>query len=554
MQISRFLRFWKPLAAVAFFLLLHYLLSYIALSSFFSATIEAEFDHPDEIGLYYASSVSAFHELNSVRSGIFRPGIRERQELFFNDGVARKIRLDLGREAGQVRLYRLTLKSHYGSKRTFGHRQLHEAFAPGNGIRSIELKEDHVLISTEGNDPFVVLRGELKEDNNLLGIAMPLVYALAFFLLLSTFNISTFPAIADLREKTSSSGLHIGALDGIRGFAALVVLAEHTGVLKGIGSLGVWLFFALSGFLLSAPFIRQPSRAVSPGFMGAYLTRRLKRILPMYYAFLVLAMMMHGKTDEMVRHLLFLQGDGHLWTLPQEMFFYMVLPLVVAALYLLLRGRQLPSVIFLLALTIIAHRYTSTEYIALYGYGKKLEPMLGNFLTGMMIAYLYHWLGENRYFLRLDRTFVRHFCSVTGLVLLLVLIVLSARLVPELKSFNALRHPGFYGFAAGLFILLVVLANNTLLSRVMSFTPLRAVGLVSFSFYLLHPTLIGFIRAEARDFAGIHHLSGLPMFLLAGIATYCLAAFTYTYIERPFLKGSVRDQPQGGSAAGPAPN
>ncbi len=548
MQISRFLHFWKLIAAVAFFLLLHYLLSYIALSSFFSATIEAEFDHPDVIGLYYASNVDAFHERNSVRSEEFRPGIRERQELLFNDGVARKIRLDLGQTAGQIKLYRLTLKSHFGRKRSFDHQQLHEAFTPGNGISSIELKDDHVLIATEGSDPFIVLRGELKEENILLSTVMPMVYALAFFLLLSRFNIPAFPAIADLREKTSSSGLHIGALDGIRGFAALVVLAEHTGVLKNIGSLGVWLFFALSGFLLSAPFIKQPSRAVSLDFMGAYLNRRLKRILPMYYAFLVLAMMMHGKTDEMVRHLLFLQGDGHLWTLPQEMFFYMVLPLVVAALYLLLRGRQLPSVIFLLALTIVAHRYTSTEFIALYGYGQKLEPMLGNFLTGMMFAYLYHWLGENRFFLRLDRTFVRRFCSVTGLVLLLVLIVLSARLIPELKSFNALRHPGFYGFAAGLFILLVVLANNTLLSRVMSFTPLRAVGLVSFSFYLLHPTLVTFIRTEAQDFAGIRHLSGLPMFLLAGIATYCLAAFTYTYIERPFLKGSVNVQPREGQA------
>ena len=552
MQISRFLHFWKLIAAVAFFLLLHYLLSYIALSSFFSATIEAEFDHPDVIGLYYASKVSSFHELNSVRSEEFRPGVRERQELLFNDGVARKIRLDLGQTAGQIKLYRLTLKSHFGRKRSFDHQQLHEAFTPGNGISSIELKDDHLLIATEGNDPFIVLRGELKEENILLSTVMPMVYALAFFLLLSRFNISAFPAIADLREKTSSAGLHIGALDGIRGFAALVVLAEHTGVLKNIGSLGVWLFFALSGFLLSAPFIKQPSRAVSLDFMGAYLNRRLKRILPMYYAFLVLAMMMHGKTDEMVRHLLFLQGDGHLWTLPQEMFFYMVLPLVVAALYLLLRGRQLPSVIFLLALTIVAHRYTSTEFIALYGYGQKLEPMLGNFLTGMMFAYLYHWLGENRFFLRLDRTFVRRFCSVTGLVLLMVLIVLSARLIPEMKSFNALRHPGFYGFAAGLFILLVVLANNTLLSRVMSFTPLRAVGLVSFSFYLLHPTLVTFIRTEAQDFAGIRHLSGLPMFLFAGIATYCLAAFTYTFIERPFLKGPVKEQPRGEQAGSTA--
>jgi len=534
---------WKIAVTVVLFLLLHQLLSYITLSSFFSAVIEAEFDHPDVIDLYYASRVSAFQNRHSVRSVKFRPETRETQKLFFNDGVARKFRLDLGHSGGTVKLFRLELKSHFGRKRIFDHRQIYEDFAPGNGIRSIALKDDHLLIETEGNDPFIVLKGELKDDNFLLGTVMPAVYALAFFLLLSRFSITDFPAIADLRGKTSSSGLHIGALDGIRGFAALVVLAEHTGILKGIGSLGVWLFFALSGFLLSAPFIRQPERAVSADYMGRYLNRRLKRILPMYYVFLVLAMMMQGKTDEMIRHLLFLQGDGHLWTLPQEMFFYMVFPLVVAAIYLLFRGRQLPAAIFLLTLTIIANRYTSTEYVALYGYGKKLEPMLGNFMIGMATAYFYHWLGQNRLFLRLDRTLVRRCCSVAGIVLLLGLAVLSARLIPELKPYNALRYPGYYGCASGLFILLVVLAGNTPLSRMMSFTPLRAVGLVSFSFYLLHPTLITFIRAEAQDYAGIRHLSGLPMFLLAGLATYALAAFTYTYIERPFLKGPATAAP-----------
>lgn len=544
MQITWLPRIWKPLAALAFSLLLYHLLSYITLSSFFSATVEAEFDHPEVIDLYYASGVGAFQNRHSVRSEIFRQQTREKQELLFNDGVARAIRLDLGHKGGKVKLYRLELKSHFGRKRTFDHRQLHEAFAPGNGIRGMSLKDDHLLIETEGNDPFIVLKGELKEDSFLLGTVMPAVYALAFFLLLSRFEVTAFPAIADLRDKTSSSGLHIGALDGIRGFAALVVLAEHTGILKGIGSLGVWLFFALSGFLLSAPFIRQPERAVSADYMGKYLNRRLKRILPMYYVFLVLAMMMHGKTDEMIRHLLFLQGDGHLWTLPQEMFFYMVFPLVVAALYLLFRGRQLPGAIFLLTLSIIANRYTSTEYIALYGYGKMLEPMLGNFLIGMATAYFYHWLGGNRLFLRLDRSLVRRCCSVAGMILLLVLVVLSARLIPELKSYNALRHPGFFGCASGLFILLVVLAGNSPLSRMMSFTPLRAVGLVSFSFYLLHPTLITFIRTEAQDYAGIEHLSGLPMFLLAGLATYALAAFTYTYIERPFLKGAAAPLPR----------
>jgi peptidoglycan/LPS O-acetylase OafA/YrhL len=267
----------------------------------------------------------------------------------------------------------------------------------------------------------------------------------------------------------------------------------------------------------------------------------------MYYSFIAVAMMMHGKTDEVIRHFLFLQANGHLWTLPQEMCFYLILPLLVALTYLLFRGNGLLTVLFLLVLLVLANRYISTSFVSLYGYGQKLEPMIGIFLAGMMFSYLYQWLGSNTLFQRMDRENVRRFCSTAGILLLIILIILSARLVPEIRSFNALRHPGIFGFLAGLFILLAVLANNTLLSRIMSFYPLRAVGLVGFSFYLLHPTLINFFRIEFMDFFNIR-LSGPPMFILAGIATYVIATFTYTYIERPFLHSTAA----GTVAAAPA--
>jgi len=538
MQINRSHPLWKIAAALLFFLLIRQILSYIALSSYASATVDAGFDHPDVIDIYYASSVATFRDQHHHSSEAFAPGLREKKQIDLGDGVARKIRLDLGRQGGQVKLYGLVVKSHFGGITAFDARQIFDGFTPASGIRSYSLEGDHVLVRTEGIDPFLVLKGELRVENAMISTFLPAVYALALLLLLSHSNFATFPAIADLQGKSSSIGLHLGSLDGVRGAAALMVLAEHTGVLKGIGSLGVWLFFCLSGFLLAAPFINDPSRAVSPGFMATYLVRRMQRILPMYYAVLTASLMFSGKTDQFIRHILFLQGDGHLWTLPQEMFFYLVLPLVVAAIYLLFRGNRLLAVIFLLLLLVVANRYMSTRLISLYGYGKKLEPLIGIFLTGMMFSYLYHWLGTNRFFLKLDRAHVRRFCSVTGIILLALLIVLSARLVPALEHSNALNNFGIFGFAAGLFILLLVLANNTLLSRIMSFLPLRAVGLVGFSYYLLHPTLLAFIRTEFQDYVGIR-LSGLPMFVLAGLATYGLAAFTYTYIERPFLRSTA---------------
>lgn len=105
-----------------------------------------------------------------------------------------------------------------------------------------------------------------------------------------------------------------------------------------------------------------------------------------------------------------------------------------------------------------------------------------------------------------------------------------------------MNRPGWFGLAAGLFILLALLANNTLLGRMMRYLPLRAVGLVSFSFYLLHPMMISCVRGASIYFFD-YYPAGLALFVLSGLVTYTLAAITYTYIERPFIFQSSEKRP-----------
>ncbi len=539
MGISRSKIFWGKIGAtLLFFLIVKQAVAFIALSSLYEVRLEARFDHKDTVDFYYASSDKTFQDRHRVSTDLFAAGLRETKIMAIRDGVARKFRIDLGRQRGQVELYSLSLSSHFGQKITLTAKDIFENFVPNQDIKAFTLKADHVLILTEASDPYITLRGRLIEESSSIGSVLPVVYAFVFFLFISNCNFSAFPAFSDLQGKTSSMGAQISALDGIRGLAALLVLAEHTGVLKNIGSLGVWLFFALSGFLLTTPFVLKPSRAVSYEYMSSYLLRRCKRLIPMYYALVGVSMLSHGRTDEVVRHLLFLQANGHYWTLPQEMSFYLILPLLVAGIYLVFRGRKVWAVLFLLVLLVLANKYLTKDVVSLYGQNQKMQAMVGIFLSGMMFSYLYQWLGVSPVFQRLDRSLVRQFSSAAGLILLLVLVVLSARLVPEIRHFNALHNPGTFGFVTGLFILLVVLANNTLLGRMMTFYPLRAVGLVGFSFYLLHPMIITFVRTEIQDYFGVR-LSGLPMFFLVGAITYIIAAFTYTYIERPFLKSAT---------------
>jgi peptidoglycan/LPS O-acetylase OafA/YrhL len=92
---------------------------------------------------------------------------------------------------------------------------------------------------------------------------------------------------------------HIPALDGIRGVAVLMVMLFHIcpGLFRAedslfkvvrrmayIGQLGVDLFFVLSGFLITGILLRSKG---SVGYFRNFYIRRILRIFPLYYGFLL---------------------------------------------------------------------------------------------------------------------------------------------------------------------------------------------------------------------------------------------------------------------------
>ena len=89
-------------------------------------------------------------------------------------------------------------------------------------------------------------------------------------------------------------------LDGLRGVAILLVLVYHFNLIKNprtliestwvhfaqSGWLGVDLFFVLSGFLITGILIDSKHQ---PGFFKRFYARRILRIFPLYYLFLIFA-------------------------------------------------------------------------------------------------------------------------------------------------------------------------------------------------------------------------------------------------------------------------
>ncbi|HET7501858.1 MAG TPA: acyltransferase [Kofleriaceae bacterium] len=159
-----------------------------------------------------------------------------------------------------------------------------------------------------------------------------------------------------------ASGAIIPALDGVRGLAILLVLAHNLSPFEGgerwidhwaglastFGWVGVQLFFVLSGYLISG--ILLDTRG-APGYYRGFFGRRVLRIFPLYYGFLVVCLIVLPALglapDRLLEdrdHRIWLWtylinwaeplGAGvaafpHFWSLAVEEQFYLVWPFVV---------------------------------------------------------------------------------------------------------------------------------------------------------------------------------------------------------------------------------
>ena len=160
---------------------------------------------------------------------------------------------------------------------------------------------------------------------------------------------------------------YIPQLESLRGWAILLVVAFHYfgildyfGILGGMrgghtskglpeispvwlrvivaGNTGVTLFFVLSGFLLTQPFIQALKSGTQINIRRFYAARLL-RIIPLYYTAVFVAWLVSSNTYSAVKALLFIPVGFDIfpfsmpwWSLSTEMQFYLLLPLVMLAM------------------------------------------------------------------------------------------------------------------------------------------------------------------------------------------------------------------------------
>jgi peptidoglycan/LPS O-acetylase OafA/YrhL len=245
--------------------------------------------------------------------------------------------------------------------------------------------------------------------------------------------------------------------------------------------------------------------------------------------------------DQWITHLTFTQNfstatwagmNGSLWTMSLEVQFYALMPLLVF-LYRRYGARSLvlPFTVSAVWNTVCALMWHDRGFNAAHflweacAFGRWAE-----FAAGMAAAIIVTRVGpkiESR---------AADLMAVVGVGLVVLLLAVGSNFV--VNDFSV------FGYAIAVGVLLVgVSCGQGLVTRSLQLRPIAYLGLISYSFYLLHqPTEYYFAQFLQR-----HGLSGLTLWaaqMTVGLAIVVLiASVSFRYLERPFLGSVQRRRP-----------
>lgn len=353
-------------------------------------------------------------------------------------------------------------------------------------------------------------------------------------------------------RQLSESSSQIDAVDGLRGFAALVVFISHAsqvglhlipGIsLFGIGKYGVFLFFLLSAFLLTQPFVRTGKAGFGRDILINYGLRRFFRIYPLYLGYILCGL---GSTvvlsrltssgarmgipfaldfREFVDHLLLQRGYSVTWSILVEFRYYFLLPVVAAVLGVLLGGRLIPCVVAGVAAIGLTSWWFPPVDKAEYGYS--LPEYLPLFLAGSTLAVVHRAWSDGNW----SRHAWLRWCMDFGAIACGLFILARTPTFWGWITGKAMQHDAFhnqYALWALLWavVLLSVLHGQGMVRKFFEGRFLRYLGTISFSVYLIHIVVLTWADKKAGTVPGIGWISLL--------VTLGISHLTWKWIEVP---------------------
>lgn len=383
--------------------------------------------------------------------------------------------------------------------------------------------------------------------------------------------------MTELIEKSADKRLRLDYLDGFRGLAALYVVLVHIEPSIGeklpnwlelfmktlrYGGVSVVIFIVLSGYVLMSSVVRSQSGYVAGGLLG-YIKRRSRRILPPYYATLLLCVFfaaaifilekftsfqwneIAGKGpfypyfsfSDLCYHLLLihnLSSDTYmainppLWTVATEWQLYFLFPLFLLPIWRRFGLTKLVIAAFLIG---IAPLYL------LNGLFESANPwFLGLFALGMAAADI--GLSQKPKLIAMRN-------SLPWGVLTIIFTAVGFLTEWRKLGLHIWINQTFFGLAAAcLFIYCTKLAiankKSPLIMRVFEHPIAIALGVFSYSLYLTHGPVLVLVRYFLFNLQISPVMFAITSYVLGVIVSLIFAYLFYLLFERPFMSGFLK--------------
>jgi peptidoglycan/LPS O-acetylase OafA/YrhL len=356
-------------------------------------------------------------------------------------------------------------------------------------------------------------------------------------------------------------------LDGLRGAAALFVVIHHSwlAVFPAFprnmgpwyvgwmlyGQLAVAVFIVVSGFSLALAPLRHGGKL--PNGVKAFIRRRFWRIVPPYWASLVLSTIaagflvqprigVHALEKAFVVHGLLVQDivgsaapNGAFWSIAIEWQIYFVFPLI---LLLSRRTTMRTAVALTVAVVLTAHGLSNVN--AAFAKGDRLVPQfLALFTVGVFAVHL----GASEQAARLRPLFSALGALLLGAFVAMAVVKGSVWIVGNYFWIDML-------FGTGVACLMMVMYSGGLASvrRVLASRAGVMLGAFSYSIYLLHAPMVGIV--DQYVFGPLHLAPIVTLGLILGLGVPVILAACYSFhlvFEAPFMHnrgvGAFREMP-----------
>jgi peptidoglycan/LPS O-acetylase OafA/YrhL len=350
---------------------------------------------------------------------------------------------------------------------------------------------------------------------------------------------------------TSITETRIPQLDSMRAIACLLVLVAHLDSIDGFpklpaeaGPVGVAIFFALSGFLITRGLIRGPID------LTVFYMKRATRILPAYFLLLAaLSLVWFGRElfwcATFTFNFLYISGArdyfhvpqintpappvGHLWSICVEEHYYWLWPLVLVFFSRKIASLMLAAIVFatpVLAWWVvhsldargmhpnvfagIVSRITVTQLTAV-----SLGSLIALHETALLRPVSWFKQQEPRLM------FVGLLISLSCLLIRYLSSVLWGEF-PDKQLY--LQPTWIHGLGAG------IMAMGLCWQRLGKLAWLRYIGKISYGLYLYHlPIYVAFGLARGQVIVW-------PFGLLAVMTTLAVASLSYHFMEHPIIE------------------